>query len=227
MTTGLRETVLTVINRVERKLGLNASSAVTSTKKSRELLDMLNEVMDEIADSGDWQEYIREVNVTAISSTAVYEVQVSGLVKNVNEIVYGSATSPLIWQDLATLRQLNRIGNYGTPRQVAIEGVNVSSGNPNFRVAPIPTDVSGKTFNVLYFQKPFIYSTTNGALVIPFPANLVVQSLYAKALLSESGGNPTREFQTAYTEALRMRKEANNRFNADVGNSVYFQPRGG
>ena len=227
MTTGLRETVLSVINRVERKLGLNASSAITSTKKSRELLDMLNEVMDDISDTGDWQEYFRTVNVTALSSTAVYEVGVSGLVKNVREITYGSAVSPLIWVDFQTIRQLNRIGNYGTPRQVAIEGVNASSGNPNFRVAPIPTDVSGKTFEVLYFQKPQNYATTDGAVTIPFPSNLVVMGLYAKALLNESGGNPTREFQAAYTEYLKLKKEANNRFNADVGLDTYFRPRGG
>ena len=227
MTTGLRETVITIINRVERKLGLNASSSVTSTKKSRELLEMLNEVMDDISDSADWQEYLRTANVTALSSTAVYEVQVSGLVKNVHEIVYGSAAAPLIWEELLKVRQLNRIGNYGTPRQVAIEGVNASSGNPNFRVAPVPTQVSGRTFEVLYFQKPSIYSTSDGALVVPFPSNLVTQGLYAKALLNESGGGPTPEYQTAYAEYMRMRKEAGNRFNADVGREVYFQPRGG
>ena len=225
MTTGLRETVLAVINRVERKLGLNASAAITTTKKSRELLDMLNEVMDDISDTGDWQEYFRTVNITAISSTAVYEVAVSGLVKNVREVIYGSAVSPLIWEDFQTIRQLNRIGNYGTPRQVAIEGVNASSGNPNFRVAPVPTDVSGKTFEVLYFQKPQNYTTSDTSTVIPLPSNLVVMGLYAKALLSESGGNPTREFQAAYTEYLKLKRESNNRFNADVGLDTYFRPR--
>ena len=225
MTTGLRETVLSVINRVERKLGLNASSAITSTKKSRELLEMLNEVMDDISDTGDWQEYFRTTSIAAISSVALYEVQVSGLVKNVREIIYASAPSALIWEDMQTVRQLNRINNYGTPRQVAIEGVNVSSGNPNFRVSPAPINVSGKSFEVLYFQKPQNYTTSDAATVIPLPSNLVVMGLYAKALLSESGGNPTREFQAAYTEYLKLKKEANNRFNADVGLDTYFRPR--
>jgi hypothetical protein len=225
MTTGLRETVLGVINRVERKLGLVASSAVTSTKKSRELLDMLNEVMDEISDAGDWQEYFRTTTVAAISSTASYEVAVSGLVKNVREIIYASAVSPLLWEDYQTVRQLNRTNNYGTPRQVCIEGVNASSGNPNFRVTPVPTDVSGKSFEVLYYQKPQNYTTSDGALVIPFPSNLVVQGLYAKALLNESGGAQTGEYQVAITEFIRMRREVANRFNADVGSDTYFRPR--
>lgn len=225
MATGLTETVLSVINRVERKLGLNASSAITSTKKSRELLEMLNEVMDDISDTGDWQEYFRTATIQAVASTALYEVQVSGLVKNVREIIYASAPSPLVWEDMQTVRQLNRIKVYGTPRQVAIEGVNASSGNPNFRVSPVPTDVSGKSFEVLYFQKPQNYTTNDSTTLIPLPSNLVVMGLYAKALLNESGGNPTREFQTAYSEYLKLKKEANNRFNADVGLDTYFRPR--
>lgn len=227
MTTGLRETVIQIVNRVERKLGVPVSSTLTATKLSRELLDLLNETLDEISDSGDWREYLRETNVTALASTATYEVQVSGLVKNVREIVFGSAAAPLIWRDMEDIRLLNRISSYGVPRQTCIEGVNASSGNPNFRVAPVPTaaDASGKTFNVLYFQKPGLYGTSDGAQTVVLPANLVAQGLYAKALLKESGGSPTNEYTVAYGEYLKMRREVNNRFNADVSKDIYFQPR--
>ena len=227
MTTGLRETVLQIVNRVERKLGVPVSAALTSTKLSRELLDMLNEILDEISDAGDWAEYQRTANITALASTANYEVEVSGLVKNVREIVFGSATSPLIWRDLEDLRQLTRISTFGQPRQVSINGVNASSGNPNFLVSPVPAqvDASGKTFELLYYQKPALYGTSDGYQTVVFPSNLVTQGLYAKALLKESGGDPTGEYQVAYTEFLRMRKEANNRFNYDSGKTVYFQPK--
>lgn len=228
MTTGLRETVIQIINRVERRLGLNASAAITSTKKSRELLDALNEVMDEISDAGDWQEYRRTTEVTAAASTATYEIAVSGLVKNVKEIVFASAAAPLVPVDDEEIRLLTRIGTYGTPRQFALVGVNASSGNPNFRVSPVPSSaaVSGnKTFEVLYYQKPELYTTSDGAKTVPLPANLVFQHLLAKALLIESGGTATPEYQVAYAEALRMRREANNRFNADTGTTVYFRPK--
>lgn len=227
MTTGLRETVLTIVNRVERKLGLNPSASLTANKKSVELLGMLNETLDEISDASDWHEYLREANVTAAASTATYEVAVSGLVKNVREIVFGSGAAPLVWRDMEEIRLLNRSNNYGTPRQVAIEGINVSSGNPNFRVTPIPTQAvaSGKTFNVLYFQKPPIYGTSDGAVTVVFPALLVTMGLYAKALLTESGGAPTNEYTVAFTEYLRMRKEANNRFVADMDRTIRFFPR--
>lgn len=230
MTTGLRETVLQIVNRVERKLRVPTSAALTSTKLSRELLDLLNEVLDEISDAGDWQEYKRETEVTAAASTATYEVAVSGLVKNVREIVFGSAAAPLVWRDMEDIRLLNRVSSYGQPRQVCIEGVNASSGNPIFRVTPVPTQavVSGnptKAFNVLYFQKPPLYGTGDGSVTVVFPSNLVVAGVYAKALLAESGGAPTNEYQTAYAEYIRMRREVNNRFNADVNAATFFKPR--
>ena len=227
MTTGLRETVLQIINRVERKLGLVASAAVTSTKKSRELLDMLNEVIDDISDAGNWREYLRTTTIAAQSSVATYEVQVSGLVKNVDEIVFASNAAPLIWRDYQDIKLLNRVSTYGVPRQVAIEGVNASSGNPNFRVAPVPdaAAASGASFEVTYFQKPENYSTTDGAKTVVFPSNIVTLGLYAKALLSESGGVPTGEYSVAVTEYLKMKREVNNRFNADVDRNVYFQPK--
>lgn len=224
MASGVRETVLQIINRVERKLGLVASSTLTATKKSRELLDMLNEVVDEISDAGDWHEYKREANIAALSSTATYEVEVSGNVKNIREIVYGSAAAPLVWRDMEDIRLLNRSNSYGVPRQVAIEGVDASSGNPIFRVTPVPIS-NLLSFNVLYFQKPGLYSTSDASQTVVFPANIVVQGLYAKALLSESGGSPTQEYTIAYTEYLKGRKEANNRLNADVSQDVYFRPK--
>ena len=224
MTTGLRETVLGIINRVERKLNVVPSASLTSTKMTRELLDMLNETIDEISDAGNWQEYFRTVLVTAQSSVALYEVAVSGNVKNVQEIIYGSAVAPLQWADMQDLRQLNRIGNYGEPRQVAIEGVNASSGNPNFRVAPIPAAAQTGAFEILYFQKPGLYGTGDAAQVVVFPSNLVMQGLYAKALLKESGGAPTNEYSIAYSEFIRMRREVNNRLNADVSRDIYFRP---
>lgn len=230
MTTGLRESVLNIINRVERKLGLNASSTLTSTKMTRILLDLLNEAVDEISDSGDWQEFYRETDVSAQSSTGEYEVAVSGLVKRIYEIAWATDTSPLNACDVQDIRLYQRQGSFGSPRHFAIVGVNASSGNPNFRVHPIP--VSGSTwvsaenrvFHVAWFQKPALYATTDASQVVVLPANLVVQSVYAKALLHENGGNPSNEFQTAYTEALRMRREALNRFNSDTSTDVRFVP---
>ena len=222
MPTGLRQTVLEIVNRVERKLGLNASSALTSTRKSRELLDMLNEVIEEISDAGDWQEMYREAVVSATSSVAEYEVAVSGLVKNVQEISWDGDTSPLNPVDPQDIRRFNRISNFGTPRHFAIVGVNVSSGNPNFRVHPVPTTAAN--FSVAYFQKPDLYTVSAASDTVSFPANLVFMGLYAKAMLHENGGEATGEYQATMAEYLRSRRESLNRYNADTGTDVYFVP---
>ena len=49
------------------------------------------------------------------------------------------------------------------------------------------------------------------------PANVLIAGTYAKALLEENGGEPTREFQMAYQEYTKQREEARNRFTADTG----------
>lgn len=225
MTTGLRETVIQIINRVERKIGLNASVSADSTKKSRELLDLLNEIIDDISDSGDWQEQLREITVPTSSSVATYEIATSGLVKNIHELAFTSAVAPLVPVDINEMRLLRRTNTYGEPRQFAIVGVNSSSGNPNVRVHPCPASAqaSGNFLAVLYYQKQPAYTTANGALTVPFPSNLVAQGLYAKALLAENGGSPSGEYQAAYVEYVKMRREVNNRFNSDIEDSVYFR----
>lgn len=222
MTTGLRETVLSIVNRVERKLGMNVSATLTATSMSRVLLDMLNEVMDEISDSGDWQEMIQEVTVASQSSVGAYEVAVSGLVKRIHEISWNNDVAPLYPVDIADIRLFQRTNTYGSPRQFAIFGVNASSGNPLFRVHPVPTTAAA--FSCLVFVKPSLYTTSSGSSIVPFPSNVAVQGLYAKALLFENGGERTAEFQTAYVEYQRMKKEAMARFNSDTGNDVSFVP---
>ena len=68
--------------------------------------------------------------------------------------------------------------------------------------------------------------TADASAVPAFPARVLVQGTYAKALLEENGGEPTPQYQTAYAEYIRMRSEALNRFNADTGTDIYFTPTG-
>ncbi len=225
MTIGnVRLDVISIINEVERKLGLSASSTLTSTSFTRVLLGLLNDVLDETSDYGDWQQMFRETTLTAQSSVGTYELAVSGEVKNIFEVVWGTDAAPLDVRTVQDLRRLQRISSYGTPRQMATIGV--SGVNPKFRVYPIPT--SAGTFDIAYYKKPRLFDATVTAdttAVPAFPSRVLVQGLYAKALLEENGGEPTREYQMAYSEYVRMRQEALNRFTYDTGSSpIYFTP---
>jgi hypothetical protein len=223
----LRRTVLQIVNEVQRKLGLTATTSLTQTKHATALLQWLNEVIDEVADSGRWQEMYAETSVSCSAGLGTYVVPGSAIVQNVEEIVYHTDISPLELRDPSDLRRLQRINSNGIPRQYALIGV--CAGNPEFRVYPVPAtaQASGRSFHIAYYVKPDMYTTSDGSVVPVFPANLLIQGLYAKALLDENGGEPSPQYQVAYQEYLRQRKEALNRYKADTGTDIRFVPTGG
>lgn len=232
-TADIRREAIHIVNEVLRKLGLNTVANLDSTKQSQLLTDFLNDVVDEISDFGDWQEMLRTQKVTAQSSVVRYEIATSGNLKNIVEIAWGDQPASMELRTIEDIRLLTRVGSYGTPRQWAVVGV--SGVNPLVDVFPAPTTASmsaqtsaGGVFDVLYYKKPsFIAAVTANNSAIPaFPARMLVMGVYAKALLQENGGEPSNEFQVVFTEYMRMRQEALNRFNADSGTDVYITPTG-
>lgn len=221
-TSDVRKSILEIINVVQIRLGLNATAAVDSTKQSTMLLELLNDVIEETSNFGDWPQMFREVLVTAQSSVGSYEVAASANVKNVVEIAWGTDPGPLEVRTIEDLRRLQRISSYGTPRQFAIVGV--SGVNPLFRTYPVPT--TAKTFDVWFYKKPRTYTTSDGAVVPSFPAKVLEKGLYAKALLEEAGGEPTKQSDMAYQEFFSVVKEEHNRFTSDTGTDLYLSPTG-
>ena len=219
-TSDVRKSILEIVNVVQRKLAVNVTSSLTETIQANLLLDLLNDVIDEVSDMGDWQQMFREVEVTAISSVGTYEIKASAQVKNIYEIVWDSDVAPLEVLDIQDIRRLQRLASHGTPRQFAVVGV--SGANPLIRVHPIPTTAA--TFDTAFYKKPRYYTTDDGAIVPGFPAKVLEKGLYAKALLEEAGGEPTEQSKTAYAEYARVRSEALNRFTADTGTDTYFTP---
>ena len=222
-TSDVRKTVLGIINTVQRRLGVSPTDTVSSTTHANMLLELLNDVIQECSDFGDWQEMFREVNVTAISSVGTYEVDASAEVKNIYEIHWDDDIAPLEVRDIQEIRRLQRVNSHGEPRQFAIVGV--SGVNPLFRVFPVPT-TSGALFDVAFYKKPRIYTTSDGGVTPSFPAIMLEKGLYAKALLEEAGGEPTPQYEVAYREYVQTRAEALNRFNSDTGTDMYLTPTG-
>lgn len=226
----LRQTVLQTINEVERLLNVTTSSTLTTFTLTRVLLRLLNGVIDELSDLGDWQELYDEVNVTASSSVESYtiEASASALIQRVEEISFNGNTQSMNVTTPEDIRRLQRLRSFGVPRKFALVGVNASSGAPIFRPWPIPgSSQNNQVFQVVYYKKQGLLTTSDSSTVIAFPANVVIQGLYAAALLEENGGEPSREFETEYAKYVRMRGEAQRRFNADTGNNVTVVPTGG
>lgn len=223
--TNVRQTVLQIINDVQRKLGFNATTTLTATKQATVLLRFLNETIAECEDAGDWLEMYETHSVTAQSSVAQYTVDASAQVHHVYEIHWPTIPSPMEPVSISRMRMFSKISSFGTPRHFSLDDVDDSTGQPMFTVFPVPT--TARAFDVGFYEKHPLYDTSDTGETPKFPANVLIQGTYAKALLDENGGEPTRQFEWAYQEYVKLRSEAMNRFTSDTGTDVYMQPSQG
>lgn len=226
--TDQRQTALEIINEVRRLIGLNAVTTLTADKQARIALRLLNSVLSEMSNAGDWHEMLASANVTAVVSIRDYSIGVNHPVKNVYEISFSGQRQALYPIDLMEYGRYSRGGGNGVPRFFTHKGVDNQS-NPRFVVHPQPGSAeSGNFFGVLYFKKPALMTTEDADTEVPFPANVVISGLYAKVLEEEAGGLTTRESIMATQDYQRQLQEELNRYHADAGSGepVQFSPTG-
>ena len=226
--TDIRMTVLEIVNEAREKFALDTVSALYTDKESKLMTKLLNDVIDEVSDYGDWKEMLRTgIIVTASSSVFDYTIETSALVKNVHEIAFGDDISPMTLENLDDILRLNRSGGFSRPRQWAVIGVD-SFANPQIRVFPTPSArENNNTFKITYYKKPRLYSyavTADASEVPEFPAKPLIAGLVAAKSLEESGGTPTQQYTMYRNEFEKKLKEAYNRFNVDSGSNTYFTP---
>lgn len=220
----IRYTVLQTTQEVFRKLGLDAPASLSTNKLSIQMVDFINDVCNDLSDFGNWQEAFISANVTAVSGQRDYSIQTSANIKNIGDIFFSDRSGPLRNVTPHDMRIMTRVTTVGQPTQFCVFGTD-SNGNPILRVRPTPAaNEDGELFNLTYYVRTPLYTTSDGASVIPFPARVVVLGALARAILNESGGAPTDRFSQTFQEYLTARKEALNRFNGDTGYDVSFTP---
>lgn len=220
----LRYTVLQTVNEVQRKLSLSQTANLTANSFAVKCVDFINDTVNELSDFGNWQETLATSKVTAVSGQRDYSIPTSAVVKNIGDIFFLPQRGPLRAVSIEDMRIMTRSTAQGNPSQFCIYGVD-ANGNPNIRVRPTPAQAEdGGLFSVLYYTKPPRYTTSDGSVIIPFPARVVVLGTLAAATLDESAGAPTVQYQKYYNDYLASRKEALNRFNFDTGWSVSYAP---
>ena len=221
-----RMTALGVVNEVQRRLGLDATSDF-SGKHARMLMQLLNEAIAEIHDYGNWPQYYEEALVTAATSVRQYSIRVSGRqIHNILEVTFNNDAGELDNNSVQDIRRLRRAmgGTTGVPRQYALIDTD-TSGNPRIEVAPQPGSTQdGKVFNIAVYVREELLTTSDTTKELKFPGNLLVQGLYAKALLEENSGEQSQQFRTAYAEYQKMLREAQNRFTQDTEDEVRIVP---
>lgn len=225
MAASVRMTILGILNEVQQRLGINPTNTLGATRHSIMLTQLLNEVIAEVNDIGRWQDLYEEVVVTAATSIATYSIASSTReVQSIIEVSFDSQPAQLENRPLEDLRRLQRVGGTGNPRQYSIIGVDVS-GNPQMRVYPQPgATQDGKEFNIAIQAKEPLFTTSDGATIPVYPANVLIQGLYAKALLEENGGESTNQFTLAFREYQRMATEARRRYTSDTEDELTFVP---
>lgn len=224
----IRFTVLQIVNEVQRKLGLSETATLGANKLSKQMVDFVNDVCDDLSDFGNWQETLVTANVTAVSGQRDYSVNTSANIKNIGDIYFSMRTGPLRNITITDMRLMSRTSAIGgMPTQYTIFGTD-SNGNPLIRVRPTPASTAdGGLFSILYYVRPPQYTTADNSTVVPFPGNLVVDGVLAKAILNESEGAPNDRYRYVQQEYTDSRKEALNRFNGDSGWDVSFVPNRG
>lgn len=220
----IRYTVLQTVQEVFRKLGLAQPSSLSANKLSIQMVDFINDTVNDLSDFGNWQETLVSSNVSAVSGQVDYSITTSANIKNLGDMFFSGRVGPMRNISVDEMRILTRVTSVGQPTQFSIFGTN-SDGNPIFRVRPTPAqNEDGKVFSVLYYIRPPLYTTSDGSLVIPFPARVVVLGTLARAILNESGGAPTDRYTATFQDYVYARKEALNRFKGDTGYNVSFVP---
>lgn len=220
----IQYTVLQVVQEVFRKLGLGTITSLNANKLSIQMVDFINDVCNDLADFGDWQETLVTANITAVSGKTDYHVSTSANIENIKDLYFSQRKGPLSNVTIDDMRIMTRVTITGTPTQYTIFGTD-SAGNPNIRVRPTPAAAdAGGIFSILYYIRSPTYTTSDASTVIPYPGRVVVKGALARAILNESGGAPDQKYTEIYKEYISDRKEALNRFNGDTGWNTSFTP---
>lgn len=220
----IRYTVLQTVNEVFRKLGLASVNNLSANKLSIQQVDFINDVCNDLADFGNWQETLVTANITAVSGRRDYSVNTSANIENIKDIYFSTRRGPLINISIDEMRIITRSTITGTPTQFTVFGTD-ANGNPLIRVRPTPVQSDdGGLFSILYYIRAPLYTTSDASTVIPYPARLVVLGCLARTYLNESNGTPTDKYTATQEDYTTARKEALNRFNGDTGWNTSFTP---
>lgn len=219
-----RRDALYVVNEVMELLGYSKVTRLDANRQSVVLLRLLNTVIENLA-YGDWQELYARTTVAAVSGQRDYGLGLTHAVQRIYEISFEGIRRSLELRTLEEFNQLERNSQViGIPRQFTIRGVD-SKGNPKFSVHSKPgSDEDGKNFTVDYYRKPKLLQANDADCVLDFPANVVIQGLYAEALIEQNGGMLTNEASYAYSKFEELAKQALNKFTGDTGVDTQFTP---
>jgi hypothetical protein len=225
-------TVLEAVNEVCDRMNVRQVTTTTQNLFVRNLVNIINDLSEDLADFGTWNELQASAAVTMVSGQSVYTIPTTALstakqyIHSVQEVyVSGRIASLEPIADKNEFRLLMRTQSMGTPSRYAIDGTD-ALGNPRLGLFPRPGATYGGNTARVRFQvlPPKYVAGSDDNVVMPYPGRLMVAGLYAGAILDESGGVQTDQYRQAQAKYFILRNNSLGRQTAKTGEFTRFQP---
>ena len=208
-----RGTILQIVGDVFRRMNYNPPASLSANQTSLKYTGFLNDIVQAVSDYGDWPQQYEEVKVTVAACAVNVEINASAPIKRILEVHRNGQQTPLVPVEIRDVRRLQRTSGQGVPRQFAV--INTSGINPIIRIDRRET-TTAMGFNVAVYTSPLEYTSSDASKVPPWSRRLLVQGLYAMALLDENDGVPTNHYQANYAVFRNHMQEEMNRLGADT-----------
>ena len=225
-------TVLEIINEVNLRMKVRTVSVTTANTYTKTLVSLLNDIIEDLCDFGEWNELQASAAFAMISGQGSYSMAVTAnvtakrFVHSVQEVRVSGRIPPLEpIADKNEGRMNSRTNSMGTPSRYWLDGTD-PLGNPIVWVFPRPGSTQGGNNGYVKFQvlPPKYVPGTDDAVVAPFPGRVLVAGLVAAAVLDESGGAETQQYKTAQTRYMTLRNGALGRQTAKTGEFLNISP---
>ena len=211
--TNQRGTILQIVGDVFRRMNYTPPVSLSANQTALKYTGFLNDIVQAVSDFGDWPQQYEEVSVTAAACAVNVEINASAPIKRILEVHYKDQQTPLVPVEIRDVRRLQRTSGQGAPRQFAV--VRTSGINPIVRIDRRET-TTAMGFNVAVYTSPLEYTSSDASKVPPWSRRMLVQGLYAMALLDENDGVPTNHYQANYAVFRNHMQEEYNRLGADT-----------
>lgn len=230
MITDPRRTVLQIVNETCDAMKVRQVTTTSASLFTRTLVNLLNDLMEEMADAGTWNELDASAQATLVSGDSHVSIATTALatakwsIHSIHHVFLSGRAAPLdLISDKAEMRLLVRTGSLGSPARFMVDGQD-GLGNPRVALFPRP-DESGNVITVHYQVRPPRYEHgTDDAEVVPFPARVVIAGLLAGAILDENGGAPTEQWKVQQQKFRSLLNSSMQRHIGKTGDHVSFVP---
>lgn len=204
--------VLTLVNKVLRKLRENTILSITDNDYAEQITDMLSETNRNVEDAWDWETLVSNKTVSTVASQAEYSITGSPEGSKI-EYVYDQTNDRFLTFDPARVTEGLRKASpdEGDPAYYRYSGTD-SNGNMTIELFPVPNTSSDTIIVRGKFTKGDLVYTSPSTNMLAVPWMPLYLGTYAKAVAErgEDDGETQGEIESKFTKSLGQAIEVEN-----------------